>query len=51
MQTEGQTIEGAAGVAIAAMLAKGEEIKDQNIVTIICGGNVSEETLARVIDG
>jgi threonine dehydratase len=51
MQTEGQTIEGAAGVAIAAMLAKGEEIKDQNIATIICGGNVSEETLARVIDG
>ena len=49
METEGQTIEGAAGVAIAAMLAKAEEIKDQNVATIVCGGNISEETLARVI--
>lgn len=49
METEGQTIEGAAGVAIAAMLAKAEAIKDQNVATIICGGNISEETLARVI--
>lgn len=49
METEGQTIEGAAGVAIAAMLAKAEAIKDQNVAAIICGGNISEETLARVI--
>ena len=50
MDAEGQAIEGAAGVAIAGMMVKGEEIKDRNVVTIICGGNVSEETLARVID-
>ncbi len=49
METEGQTIEGAAGVAIAAMLAKAEALKDQNVAAIICGGNISEETLARVI--
>jgi threonine dehydratase len=50
MKSEGQTIEGAAGVAIAGMMVKGEEIKDQTVATIICGGNVSEETLTRVID-
>ena len=49
METEGQTIEGAAGVAIAAMLAKAEAIKDQNVATIVCGGNIGEETLAQVI--
>jgi threonine dehydratase len=51
MGTEGQTIEGAAGVAIAGMMAKGEEIKEQNVATIICGGNISEEALTRVIEG
>jgi threonine dehydratase len=50
MDAEGQTIEGAAGVAVAGMMVKGEKIKDQNVATIICGGNISEETLARVID-
>ena len=49
-EAEGQPVEGAAGVAIAGMMVKGEEMKDQNVATIICGGNVSEETLARVID-
>ncbi len=51
IDTEEQIIEGAAGVAIAGMFARREDIKGKNIATIICGGNVSEETLARVVDG
>lgn len=50
LDAESQTIEGAAGVAVAGMIIKSREIKDQNVATIICGGNVSEETLTRVID-
>jgi threonine dehydratase len=50
MKTEGQTIEGAAGVAIAGMMARAQENKGKNVATIICGGNVSDETLTRVID-
>ena len=43
-----EPIEGAAGVAIAAMQAKKERIEGQKVVVIICGGNVSEETLDAV---
>ncbi len=48
MEAEGQVIEGAAGVAVAAMLARREEVAEKNVVTIICGGNISDEVLASV---
>lgn len=48
--SEGHVIEGAAGVAIAGMIAKQAEIKGRKVATVICGGNVSEEVLTRVID-
>ncbi len=51
MDAEGHNIEGAAGVAIAAMLARREDIIGKNVVTIICGGNISHEVLALVKDG
>ncbi len=41
--------EGAAGVAIAALIASGDRYKDKNVVAIVCGGNVSRETLKKVI--
>lgn len=41
--------EGAAGVAIAALTASGDRYRNQNVVVIICGGNVSRETLKKVI--
>lgn len=41
--------EGAAGVAIAALLASGDTYKGKNVVVIVCGGNVSRETLKKVI--
>jgi len=44
-----QLLEGAAGVAVAAMLAQRERIVGRKIVVIICGGNISRETLRQVI--
>ena len=51
MAVEDDRIEGAAGVAIAALLARTSEIKGCQIVVIICGGNISEATLTKVIEG
>lgn len=41
--------EGAAGVALAGLLASGDNYRDKNVVVVICGGNVSRETLKKVI--
>jgi threonine dehydratase len=41
--------EGAAGVAIAGLLASGDKFEGKNVVVIICGGNVSRDILKRVI--
>ena len=41
--------EGAAGVAIAGLLADTEKYQGKNVVIIICGGNISRETLKKVI--
>lgn len=41
--------EGAAGVAIAGLLASGDKFKGRNVVVIVCGGNISRETLKKVI--
>jgi len=42
-------LEGAAGVAIAGFLEIADEYKGKNVVIVICGGNVSRETLKKVI--
>lgn len=42
-------IEGAAGVAIAGFLQTAADYRDKNVVIVICGGNISRETLKRVI--
>jgi threonine dehydratase len=41
--------EGAAGVAIAGLLASADVYKGMNVVVIVCGGNISRETLKKVI--
>lgn len=41
--------EGAAGVALAGLLKNADAYKGQNVVIIICGGNVSRDTLKKVI--
>ncbi|MDH3531448.1 MAG: threonine/serine dehydratase [Gammaproteobacteria bacterium] len=48
MQINDYAVEGAAGVAIAAMLASKDRIRGQNVIVIICGGNVSQATLDAV---
>jgi threonine dehydratase len=42
-------LEGAAGVALAGLKQFGLRYEDRNVVAIICGGNISRETLKRVI--
>lgn len=46
---EGQTIEGAAGVAIAALLQSAETIRGKTVAVVVCGGNVSSATLDSVL--
>lgn len=49
IDTHHMLLEGAAGVALAGLQASGRRYRDQNVVVIICGGNVSRETLRTVI--
>ena len=42
-------IEGSAGVAVAALLKAKEKYKGKKVVVIICGGNVSEAVLKKLI--
>jgi threonine dehydratase len=44
-----QLLEGAAGVAIAALKKEAADFQGKNVVIIICGGNISRETLRKVI--
>lgn len=41
--------EGAAGVALAALLAAGDRYAGRNVAVIVCGGNISRETLRTII--
>ncbi len=51
MEHLGDTIEGAAGVAVAAMLQRAEVLSGQTVAVIICGGNISDRKLAQVRSG
>jgi len=50
MAREEGVIEGAAGVAVAGLLANREAIKGKKVAVVICGGNISADTLAGVTD-
>lgn len=41
--------EGAAGVALAGAVAGGGKFKGGNVVVIVCGGNISRDTLKKVL--
>jgi threonine dehydratase len=49
MDAEHQLIEGAAGVAVAGMLARAGEFSGGNLVVLVCGANISRETLAGIL--
>lgn len=42
-------LEGAAGVALAGLLKKRGEYKDKKVAVVICGGNISLDTLRAVL--
>jgi threonine dehydratase len=44
-----QLPEGAAGVAIAGFLKVAADYKGKNVVIVVCGGNISRETLKKII--
>lgn len=48
MACENDVIEGAAGVAVAGLLAKRDAIRNKRVAIVICGGNISTETLTSV---
>jgi threonine dehydratase len=48
MAAEGDRIEGAAGVAIAALMARRESLAGRQVVVIICGGNVTQAILDEI---
>ena len=49
IDTHHMLLEGAAGVALAGMLQTGEQFRDRNIVVVICGANISRDTLKKII--
>lgn len=48
METEGELVEGAAGVAVAGLLERAADVAGRKVVVVVCGGNVSDEVLARI---
>ena len=42
-------IEGSAAVAVASAIKMREEIKDKNVAIIICGGNIGQDTLKKIL--
>jgi threonine dehydratase len=45
---KGWLMEGAAGVAVAALLKTAERYNDKTVIIVICGGNVSAEVQKRI---
>lgn len=48
MAAEDERIEGAAGVAVAALAARKEAVAGRKVVVIICGGNVTQAILDEI---
>ena len=44
-----QLLEGAAGVALAGLLAARTDYAGKTVAIVICGGNISRETLRGVV--
>jgi threonine dehydratase len=49
MDAHHMLIEGAAGVALAGLIEKAGDWRDANVAVIVCGGNISRDTLKAVI--
>jgi len=51
IEHQGKLVEGAAAVTVAAFIRQAEQFAGQTVVLVICGGNISLETLKAVLDG
>ncbi|MDT7671949.1 MAG: threonine dehydratase, partial [Pseudonocardiales bacterium] len=49
IDTEHQLIDGAAAVAVAAALARREELRGQRVAIVSCGANIAASTLAAAL--
>ena len=50
IENEHQLLEGAAGTAVAALIKMKDKLKGKRIGVVICGGNISIDTLKQVIN-
>tara|TARA_Y100001934_G_C12235739_1_gene717663 strand:+ start:248 stop:1204 length:957 start_codon:yes stop_codon:yes gene_type:complete len=50
IKNEQRLLEGSAGLAVAALIKKQKELRGQKIGVIICGGNISIETIRQVLN-
>jgi threonine dehydratase len=50
IEKEDQLLEGAAGTAVAALLEKKADLKGQRVGVVICGGNISLDTVRSIIN-
>jgi len=49
METHHMLIEGAAGVAVASFLKRSDLFRGKNVIIVICGANISLETLKTIL--
>ena len=49
IEAEHILVEGAAGVALAAYHKRRDEFRDQNVVVVLCGANISLQTLQAIL--
>ncbi len=49
IDNHGMLIEGAAAVAIAALLRSGEQLSGMNVVVVLCGANISSQRLMSIL--
>jgi threonine dehydratase len=49
IETQHMLIEGAAGVPLAALLKTPERFREKTVVVVLCGANLSLETLKAVL--
>ena len=50
MKMERQLLEGAAGTAVAALLKKRDDLKCKRVGVVICGGNISLDTIRNILN-
>lgn len=51
IDNHGKLVEGSAAVTVAAFVKRAEQFADQTVVLIICGANISADTLKSVLNG